>query len=142
MISQILGTNTLNYDFKIKIRHPVTMEKPGKFRVCEPLEGPHVMVAVLYIGLNPGCNKSDLYRDISHNSSMPRKLDELERAKIIRMVPDGRGVKLYLTDTGKEIAKHLSAINDAIGRAKARKAAEAAAAAAKESQDASSGSAP
>lgn len=114
------------------------MEKPGKFRVCEPLEGPHVMVAVLYIGLNPGCNKSDLYRDISHNSSMPRKLDELEKAKVIRMVPDGRGVKLYLTDMGLEIANHLSAINDAIGRAKARKAAEAAAA--KESQDAEASS--
>lgn len=115
------------------------MEKPGKFRVCEVLEGPHVMVAVLYIGLNPRCNKSDLYRDISHNSSMPRKLDELEKAGVIQMIPDGHGVRLVLTDKGMEIAKHLDAINDAIRRAKARKAAEAAAA--KESQDASSGSA-
>lgn len=79
------------------------------------------MVAILYIGMNPGCLKSDLYHDVSHNSSMSRKLDELEKADVIRMVQEGRGTKLYLTDRGKEIAKHIDGINDAIKRAMARK---------------------
>lgn len=83
------------------------------------------MVAVLYIGLNPGCRKSDLYHDISHNSSMPKKLDELQKAGVIRIEEDGRGSRLYLTDKGKEIAKHIDGINDAIARARARKAREA-----------------
>lgn len=77
---------------------------------CEILASSHAPSAVVYVSSHEGCNKTDVYWTVSHNSTMSRKLDDLDGAGLMDQTFDGRGYLLSLTVEGVEVAGHLSAI--------------------------------
>lgn len=95
-----------------------------KSRSIGVLESPHAMALIMYVYDNEGCQKSSVYADVSHNTTMARKIDALEREGILTQVPMARGKALYLTDTGKAIAVHLKEIQELCDDSRRMQAAE------------------
>lgn len=81
---------------------------------CEILAMSHAPSAMVYVSEHERCNKTDVYWTVSHNSTMSRKLDDLDRAGLMDQTFDGRGYLLSLTHEGIEVADHLSAIEGLI----------------------------
>lgn len=70
------------------------------------------MTILIYIAEHEGCMKSDIYRDIVHNSSLPKRFDRLEEAGLIVQTRDDRATRLSLTAAGRQVAARLMEIRD------------------------------
>ena len=68
-------------------------------------EGKRMLSTILYIGMNSGCTKGQLYDAVSRNIRMPEMLRELESRGILRINvgSDGHSEKLSLTSLGKKV---------------------------------------
>ena len=73
---------------------------------------PHMAEMIVFIQKNPGCLKTDVYRNVARGDRMNRKLDILEEQGIIGMTDHGRSASLKLTPMGETVAEHLSAISE------------------------------
>ena len=69
------------------------------------IEGKRMLSTILYIGMNSGCTKGQLYDAVSRNIRMPEMLRELESRGILRIDigSDGHSDKLSLTSLGKKV---------------------------------------
>ena len=69
------------------------------------IEGKRMLSTILYIGMNSGCTKGQLYDAASRNIRMPEMLRELESRGILRIDigSDGHSEKLSLTSLGKKM---------------------------------------
>ena len=69
------------------------------------IEGKRMLSTILYIGMNSGCTKGQLYDAVSRNIRMPEMLRELESRGILRINvgSDGHSEKLSLTSLGKKV---------------------------------------
>ena len=69
------------------------------------IEGKRMLSTILYIGMNSGCTKGQLYDAVSRNIRMPEMLRELESRGILRIDigSDGHSEKLSLTSLGKKV---------------------------------------
>lgn len=78
------------------------------------LEGRHMMAILIYIADNEGCMKTDIYRDVSHGSGMPGKIEALTGGGLIRAEgAENRPMRrFYLTDVGKRTVDALRHVND------------------------------
>lgn len=83
-----------------------------RFNAVRVLENSYSISIVLFIYGNEGCTKGDIYTSLTKYSRMPDKISDLEDAGLIRSVNEGRAVRLYLTDAGREIGSHLSVVAD------------------------------
>lgn len=84
----------------------------SKSRTIGVLEAPHMMALLLYLAENEGCRKIDVYRDVSHNSTMSKRIIALEVAGLITLEQQGRGHLISLTTGGRSIASHIAKIRD------------------------------
>lgn len=75
------------------------------------LEQMHSISTLLYLIEHDGCRKIDIYRDVSHNNTMPEKLNRMEDIGLIRQEPMGRGHLVHLTEQGRQVALQLAAVN-------------------------------
>ena len=80
------------------------------------LEEKHVMHILDFIGSNPDCMKTEIYKAVSHNPRMPDKLNMLEReGLILQEKKDPRGTTtITLTEKGERIALLLEDIDCAL----------------------------
>ena len=69
------------------------------------IEGKRMLSTILYIGMNSGCTKGQLYDAVSRNIRMPEMLRELESRGILRIDvgSDHHFEKLSLTSLGKKM---------------------------------------
>lgn len=74
------------------------------------LESSHMIATMLYVADHDGCRKIDVYNDISHNSTMPKKIDMLEDAGLIVQTEVNRGIIITITDKGRAVAEKLRGI--------------------------------
>lgn len=84
----------------------------SRFDAVRVLENTHSISIVLFIYGNEGCTKNDIYQSLTRYSRIPDKISDLEDAGLIRSEPWGRSVRFYLTDVGRQIGSHLSAVAD------------------------------
>ncbi len=73
---------------------------------------PHMAEIIVFIHQNPGCLKTDVYKNVARGDRMNKKLDMLEDQGIIGMTVRGRSASLRLTPRGESIAEHLIAISE------------------------------
>ncbi len=81
------------------------------------LENRHNISIMMYVLYNEGCMKSDIYRDVSTNPRIPDKLNSLINAGLLSMTVDkfrSNATTITLTDKGREVAEHLSCIDELI----------------------------
>lgn len=86
----------------------------SKSRRIGVLEAPHMMALILYLADNDGCRKIDVYRDVSHNSTMSRRIGALEEAGLVVLEQQGRGHAINLTERGYAVAGHIRNIRDVL----------------------------
>lgn len=70
-----------------------------------------MMEILIYIDAHGPCPKKDLYSHVSHNSTMPRKIEALEQAGLIAQTPNGRGMTVSLTAKGTDVAEAIGRLN-------------------------------
>jgi len=70
---------------------------------------------IVFIHRNPGCLKTDVYRNVARGDRMNKKIEILEEQGIIDMDVHGRSSSLRLTPIGESIAMHLLAISGILG---------------------------
>lgn len=78
------------------------------------LESPHAIGILLYVADHDGCRKMDVYNEVSHNSTMSRKIDSLEEAGLLEQRPMNRGLVIHLTDKGRRVSRLLADVRDAL----------------------------
>ena len=78
------------------------------------LESSHMMEIILYVRDHDGCLRSDIYRGVSHNYSIPGKIDALEGCGLIAGSADGRSTRYTLTDRGARVASLLAEIREVL----------------------------
>lgn len=83
--------------------HPVDM-----------LSEPYMIPIIMYLYGNGDCKKTDLYRAVSRNATMPRKLNDLESMGLITQEnPLGRTwTNIHLTNMGHDVAEKLLDIDN------------------------------
>ena len=72
------------------------------------------MIAILlYLHINDGCKKIDIYNNVSNNPRIPEKLDALESAGLISQTKDdlSRSMIISLTDKGRSVATSLTELD-------------------------------
>ena len=74
------------------------------------IETAHAASVLIFLLSNDGCRKSDIYRNVSHTATMSKKIDMLEESGLVMQNETARGVNIFLTDAGREVALHLSEI--------------------------------
>ena len=79
-------------------------------------ESAHTMSVLLFVHEHPGCLKTDVYRGVSHNPSLPSKFDALEAAGLLIQDRYPGSTRLTLTDKGSRVAVLLGSIRDEIGK--------------------------
>lgn len=79
-------------------------------------ESPHTIRILLYVAEHDGCRKMDIYENVSHISSMTKKIDALEEAGLLEQRPLNRGTVLLLTDEGRRVSDLLEDIRDVLVR--------------------------
>lgn len=84
---------------------------PSRFRL---LESAHAMEMIIYIMEHDGCRRCDIYSDVSHNQSTPRKLDALEESGLIVPRMLGRARTYTLSEKGRRVAVLLAEIRDTL----------------------------
>lgn len=65
----------------------------------------HSIDLLMYISEHPGCMKTDLYRNVSRNTSTSNRLDMMEDAGLLTIEDCDRTVFLTLTDRGYAVAE-------------------------------------
>ena len=80
------------------------------------LDEPHMAEIIVFILRNPGCFKTDVYRNVARGDRMNVKLDILEEQGIVEMTAHGRSASLRLTPSGELVAQHLVAISEIMAR--------------------------
>lgn len=75
------------------------------------LENSHMIQLLLYVDEHDNCRKNDIYNKVSHNSSMPKRIDALSDNGLIVQIPDGRGFRIALTDKGRKVADLLRQVS-------------------------------
>ena len=77
------------------------------------LEGKHMIAILLYLHINDGCKKIDIYNNVSNNPRIPEKLDALESAGLISQTKDdlSRSMIISLTDKGRSVATSLTELD-------------------------------
>lgn len=80
------------------------------------LEAPHMMEILLYVRGRGSCPKKDIYLDVSHNSTMPRKIDALEEAGLISQTSNGHGKTVELTRKGAFVADAIENLSSTLSR--------------------------
>jgi len=68
---------------------------------------PHMAEIIVFIHRNPGCLKTDVYRNVARGDRMNAKLDILEGEGIIGIDVHGRSSSIRLTPLGESVAEHL-----------------------------------
>lgn len=79
---------------------------------------PHVAEMLIFIYHNPGCKKTDVYRNVARGDRMHKKLEILEEQGIIALSTGGRRVTMELTSLGRSIVLHLICIQDILRTAR------------------------
>lgn len=89
------------------------MPRPG----IPVLENSVSIGILLWLLENDGATKQALYDGVSHTSSMPIRLAELESSGLIETAPVGRhsrATAVYLTDEGRIVAERLGEISSVL----------------------------
>lgn len=82
------------------------------------LESPNTISILVYVFYHEGCIKTDIYKAVSHSSTMPDKVGGLEDAGLIRTESDvRRRSRVYLTPKGRTVAEMLCRVNDIMAEA-------------------------
>lgn len=73
------------------------------------LDGTHALPVLVYLKHNRPAIKTEIYDKVSRNSSMQRRLEELQDYGLITMYssPDVRTVFVVLTDKGEKVAGQI-----------------------------------
>lgn len=74
------------------------------------LESSHMIQLLIYVDEHDNCRKNDIYLDVSHNSTMPKKIDAASDSGLMIQTSDGRGIRLALTDKGKKVTSLLKEV--------------------------------
>lgn len=90
------------------------MDVFSDYNVFKVLENSKSISIIVYLGTHSRCKKSELYATLSNSVIMPRKLDDLQNAGLIELVPDSRSTAtlVQLTDTGREVAALLTKVGN------------------------------
>lgn len=76
------------------------------------LEGAHTMSILLFVYENPGCLKTDIYKGVTRNQSLPKRLEELETAGLLVLEEGRSSTRIRLTEKGKRVAECISAMHN------------------------------
>lgn len=73
----------------------------------------YMVSIILHIREHPGCLKTELYKAISHNPNMPKRLDKLESMGLLTQtqIRCNGPTTLDLTDRGEKVADGLKAVD-------------------------------
>lgn len=74
----------------------------------------YMIPIIMFLYKNGNSKKTDIYRSVSRNATIPRKLDDLESMGILvqENPQSGACTNIYLTDLGTCIAERLRDINN------------------------------
>ena len=86
------------------------MNYDNRYEGIGVIETAHAASVLIFLLSNDGCRKSDIYRNVSHTATMSKKIDMLEESGLVMQNETARGVNIFLTDAGREVALHLSEI--------------------------------
>ncbi len=75
---------------------------------------PHMAEIIVFIHRNPGCLKTDVYRNVARGDRMNTKLGILEREGIVEIAVRGRSGSLRLTPVGESVAELLTALSEVL----------------------------
>lgn len=67
----------------------------------------HMTSILLYVAESGGCMKSEIYRITAHGSTMPGKIDDLEKAGLIVQERCDRRTMVRTTEKGARVAELL-----------------------------------
>ncbi len=76
----------------------------------------HSADIILFVHLNPGCLKTDVYKNVARGSRMGDKLTILQEQGILRVGGGPKFSSLTLTSKGESVALHLMMISEIMGR--------------------------
>jgi len=83
----------------------------------EILESGRAMQMLRIICAEQGCTRTDIYRAVTRNMAMPRKIEELAAAGLIETETENGIVRLYPTEAGIRVSELLDEISSVIGDA-------------------------
>ena len=83
----------------------------------EILESGRAMQMLRIICTEQGCTRTDIYRAVTRNMAMPRKIEELAAAGLIETETENGIVRLYPTEAGIRVSELLDEISSVIGDA-------------------------
>jgi len=83
----------------------------------EILESGRAMQMLRIICAEQGCTRTDIYRAVTRNMAMPRKIEELADAGLIETETENGIVRLYPTEAGIRVSELLDEISSVIGDA-------------------------
>ena len=83
----------------------------------EILESGRAMQMLRIICAEQGCTRTDIYRAVTRNMAMPRKIEELAEAGLIETETENGIVRLYPTEAGIRVSELLDEISSVIGDA-------------------------
>ena len=83
----------------------------------EILESGRTMQMLRIICAEQGCTRTDIYRAVTRNMAMPRKIEELIAAGLIETETENGIVRLYPTEAGIRVSELLDEISSVIGDA-------------------------
>lgn len=78
------------------------------------LEGAHTMSILLFVYENPECLKTDVYKGVTRNQSLPKRLEGLEAAGLLVLEEGRSSTRIRLTEKGERVAECISAMHDAM----------------------------
>ncbi len=81
------------------------------------LENTHSIAIMIYLLKNPDSSKMELYQAVSNTTRMRYKLDDLERAGLLKQYSVGASTRLNLTEVGTDVAKKLNAVERILSKA-------------------------
>ena len=87
----------------------------GIRRTGDPLElfeSGRAIQVLRYICANDGCQKMDVYRDVSRSARLPIVIDSMEEAGLIWQEIAGRSTRLHPTEAGRRVERLFSEISD------------------------------
>lgn len=70
----------------------------------------HSLDILLYVYRHEGCMKTELYSGIDSRSRLPRKIQGLDDAGLLRQEEATASTRLYTTGYGREVASKLAEI--------------------------------
>ena len=80
------------------------------------LEEKHVMHILDFIGSNPDCMKTEIYKAVSHNPRIPDKLKKLVEAGLVTATINENCTRYTLSDDGARIRELVAEISTLLER--------------------------